>query len=405
MYKSLDELLKYLDPWAGTHEIKNETKALLEAQKDVLNQTKDIAQKAMTPAEEKAARDRAEIQQRRLADTAQNLLNKIGRKSFERSDKDEATAKKLKDVFDFAEDNMLVDNMRKTANEQMREGRINTAIQQQQENVDTLTKMVKKMEENREEDLDRLIKKQKELQKDLKQLADRMEKLQKKAREAGKNPDAKARGRELRKLADEQKKLQEETQKKMRELARLQAPDAAKALGEAGDKMARAARQMDKGDDPDEAQKDALDRLEEAREELDQAQKDAEEELAREQLVRIADQLKGMKERQDAALEESADFHRRLMRRTDWDGGLRMTLGHSAAAQEDLAKEARELKKKLEAAPVFAHILGKAADAMEKAAKVMTDRRDNGEEQSHARKKKRNSAFAACHRFRQNSTR
>src|SRR5262249_36566984 len=161
-----------------------------------------LAQKEMTPEELKAALERAAILQRRLGERTQNLLNKMERVAAEREEKDKDTADRLRAAASIADDehDKLVQNMKNTEEYQLRKRQVNKAIQKQQENVATLDKKAKALEEQRADDLERLIKKQKQLQKDLNELADRLEKLQKKARQASRNPDAKERERALKRL-------------------------------------------------------------------------------------------------------------------------------------------------------------------------------------------------------------
>src|SRR5206468_12044632 len=133
-------------------------------------------------------------------------------------------------------------------------------------------------------------------------------------------------------------------------------------------------RQLQGDDDPEEAQKEALERLEEAQERLAKAQEQAEEELAREQLAKIADHIKSLKERQDAATQESASLHQRMLQQSRWTRGLLDSLSKHGGTQADLGKETENLKEKLAGAKVFAHILQRAADSMGQASKRIDKR-------------------------------
>src|SRR5262249_5314526 len=182
----------------------------------------------------------------------------------------------------------------------------------------------------------------------------------------------------LKKLADEQRELQEQAEKRARELARLQAPRAGKALDQAGQKMERAAKRLDQGEDPEDDQKEAMERVQEAQEQLQQAQDRAEEELAREQLARIADRIKGLKERQDAAIGESTRLHKAMLRSGRWTQALVHGLGDHQQAQEGLGKDTAAVKEKLKGALVFELILDKTVKAMDGAAAKIKERHRNG---------------------------
>ena len=100
---------------------------------------------------------------------------------------------------------------------------------------------------------------------------------------------------------------------------------------------------MQDGADPAAQQDEALERLEEARRDLREARQAIEEELAREKLAKLADQIKGLKERQESRLEESARIHQQLLQRKQWSRGLLSSLRDLARSQDHLAKEAAGL--------------------------------------------------------------
>src|SRR5262249_39828344 len=137
----------------------------------------------------------------------------------------------------------------------------------------------------------------------------------------------------------------------------------------AGD-MEQAGQRLERDpDDADESQQEALKRLNEARQRLQQAQEEVEEELARERLAKVADLIKRLKERQEAALAEGDRIEREVLLRKQWDRGLRASLGGLADTQDGLAKETKSLAEgRLAGAKVFTHILAKAGSAMERAA-------------------------------------
>src|SRR5262249_31302487 len=241
------------------------------------------------------------------------------------------------------------------------------AISNQEESIKTLQQMAEAIQEGRDSEIERLLQKQRAEGKNLEELADRLERLRKKAKEAKTKE-------ERQKIAEEERQLQEEVEKKARELARLQAPQAGKALDQAAQKMERAAKQLDQGEDGEEDQKEALKQLQEAQKKLAQAQERTEEELARERLARIADQIKGLKDRQDAATAESERLYKGMLRSGFWTDGLLNSLGSLADTQEGLSKETTRLKEKLKGAAVFELILDKTVKAMDAAAAKMKER-------------------------------
>jgi hypothetical protein len=382
--QSLDELLKYLEHWAGTQEMRGEIRAALQEQRDLKAELERVGPDPQ-PGDDQAqaaVRKVAEFQ-RRLADKTQRLIDKMERVAQERAEKDPAGAEMLEKAAQIGKDAMLPLEMSDT-DKQLREKdpatgqnrpQVNRAIGQQGESIKTLEQMVKALDEQRKDEIERLVKKQKGAQKELDELGERLEKLRKKVEQARKIPDAAQRKAELKKLAEEQRKLEEEARKKSRELARLQAPRAGKEMARAAEEMGKAARKLEEGEDPDEAQQEAQDRLDRAQDDLQEAQKEAENELAREQLARIADQIKGLKERQDAAIEESQRLHRQMLK-AGWTRALVASLKQHGQGQAGLGKEAAGLTEKLKGAPVFEMLLKKSGKAMQEATQRIAEHRE-----------------------------
>src|SRR5262249_36189422 len=166
----------------------------------------------------------------------------------------------------------------------------------------------------------------------------------------------------------EQEQLGKEAQQMVRELTRLRQEQALQALNEAGASMERAGRQLERNEEDQDAQEETLDRLNEARRALQQQNEEIEEELAREKLARAADQIKRLKERQDAAIAEAERIQREVLQKKEWERGLLISLKELAQNQKDLGDETDSLAKgKLAQAQVFARILAKAAEAMKQA--------------------------------------
>ena len=382
--RSLDDLLKYLDNWADLQQVRGEVRKLQEEQEQLQEETQKLQQdmgkgkqpqpglNKLTPQQERKVLELAS-RQRELARELQRLLEKMESMAENRAVKDPQTAEQLQKAVEIGKRDRVPDEMRDTAKQlhdptgEIKGPQLNRAITNQEESSKTLRQMAEALQDSRDAEVERLLAKQKTEGKNLKDMADRLERLRKKVKEA-KTPE------ERKKLAEEQERLQEEVEKKARELARLQAPQAAKALDQAAEKMGRAARRLEGGDDAEEEQKQALEQLQEAQEKLDQAKERTEEELARERLARIADEIKGLKERQDAAIAESGRLHKGMLRSGFWKDGMLNSLGDLMKTQDGLGKETARLKEKLKGALVFEMILDKTVKAMNRAAKKMKDR-------------------------------
>jgi hypothetical protein len=169
-------------------------------------------------------------------------------------------------------------------------------------------------------------------------------------------------------LARAQEKLQQDAQEVLRELTRLGIPEANQDLADAGEQMEQASGRMQRGEQAAGVRAEALDRLQEARRSVNAAKQEMAEELAREKLVKVADDIKRLQSRQHAAVAEGQRVHDAGTAEHWRKRPLLLSLGQLAHAQQDLGRETQELAQgKLAEAKVFARILGKAAQAMKQA--------------------------------------
>jgi hypothetical protein len=122
---------------------------------------------------------------------------------------------------------------------------------------------------------------------------------------------------------------------------------------------------MEGGQQGEDEQQETLARLNEAQRELQRARKEAEEELGREQVTRLADLIRPLKERQDALSADTARFQETIQRKGKWERSLRGDLMRKAEAQRGLGADTEDIaEKRLSKAPVFARLMRRASEAM-----------------------------------------
>ncbi len=372
------ELLKLLEPWGNLQEIKGETQALRQEQRKLqeeahkLNQEETRGRKSseLDPSQQAALKQAAELQTK-LGERAAELLGKMERAGQERRQKDPALAEALRQAAQLGRQDNLSGQM-KDAAQKILDNTLEAGGKAQQKALQTLENMTRALEESREKELDRLRKKLKDVEAKMADLGRRQDELRKKVQEANQLTDPMARQEELRRLAREQEKLRQETQEMIRELTRLRAERAARAAADAAERMGRAGQQLTQNQDPDDDQDEALDRLNEARRAVQREQEQIEDELAREKLAKVADQLKALKARQESLLADGERIGRKVLQQKGWDRALRGSLSDLNENQKELAEETEALAKgKLAGAQVFARILSRAAAAMKQAAADM----------------------------------
>jgi hypothetical protein len=386
--KTLSELLKLLEPWSSTREVKGEAKSILQEQRKLAEQTAGLAQEIPLNAERDALKasqqtelEQAEESQRDLAERASRLLQKLRRLATDRASRDPDTSKQLGEAANRGEETEVTAKMQE-AEQEIHKLQLSRAGQQQLASARAMEEVVRALEEHRDEDLDRLIKKMKEMEQALADLTEEQDRLREKAKQASQIADPTKRKEALKRLAREQAQLQRQTRELVRTLSRLRAERASQALGRASSEMQRAGQQLERGENSDGEQEELLERLNEAQQKLREAREEVEEELAREKLAKLADLIKGLRQRQESLLAESARIHREVLQLSSWPRRMLASLRSLADAQHGLGEETdRMAKEKLMDAKVFAYLLDKAGRDMDQASGRMLERLDKAQEQ------------------------
>jgi hypothetical protein len=392
--KTLKDLLASLDPFASTIQIKGEAKSILEQQKALEAETQKLIDqgliskdpKDLTNTEREKLKELRE-KQREVQERTHKLLELMDKVSKDRKDKDPETAKELEDARKHAleskEKKPALPDSIQDALDSLKENKLGEASAAQKQAIERLSELAKELEDRREQELDRLAKKLREKEKELEEIAQEQERLQKKARDIDKIKDPKKREEELRSLARQQRELKKKAEELAKQLSRMRQQRAGQALGRAVEQMERAGQQMEGGKNPDDDQEEALDRIDEAQEEVERAREAAEDQLAREQLAKIADVLKGFKDRQDGLIANAGDIQQRVLRKKSWEREKTTVELQRLAENQNLLGEdvADAAKDKLAAAKVFAQALRKCADTMKRAGERMRERYKKANEQ------------------------
>ncbi len=437
---TLQSLIEQLEPWSGAGQIRGEARGLLGEIKRQIEKAERTAEKTpegspeqLTP-EQKGELEKNGLTDDRIAERGRQLVEKMNRLAVE---KDAAVANKLdlaakkgaeaeakrneakgqpagsaeskrlnreateldadaKQARDAAEDiKREADALRNAATagnaeqlkEQLRQAggltrqnQPGRAANEQKAAAANLEKLLNSLDEQKAQDADRMSKKLKDANADLNKLLDEQERLQKKVEAAEQLKDPMQRQAELEKLAREQEKIEAEAKDLTQRLTRNQSEPAAQELRRATREMEQARERLENGEAASEKMDDALDRLDDAQRELDQANRKNEEELAREQMAKFADDIKALRDREQRLLDESARIHALVKKDKKWERPVRTSLNDLRRQQETLAGEVRALlEKKFQSAAVFGRMLRQSADAMDLAGKRIDSRLDAAE--------------------------
>jgi hypothetical protein len=398
--ESLKELIQQMDPTAKMNDQKNKLRDIIDREKANLKELEEM--KADKQNLEKQFPDKLDeidkifkekvgqkvLEQRELAQQTEKLIQEM-KAELEEQQKlgNKENAEKLKEAIERLEKPKL-DPMKQAENKLPINTQMNRNAQElqnqsqpPQKNLDQQKAIIDQLEnslgamEGRNEDMTRQeIQERKDAEKRIDDLNKKTQKLREDFKKAELLEDMEEKLKKKEELAAQHEKLVDEIEKTRRELARLQEQRAANELNQAADEVDKARQKVQNGGDPDQDLKNAQAKLDRAKEDL----KESEEQLARELLIKIADQLKGLKERQDAVLQRSEDFHPKVIRLKSWTDALLDTIGGNVDAQKDIAEETDGLKTKLKEAKVFHSILERAKKSMDDAEKLMKTRQTEG---------------------------
>jgi hypothetical protein len=137
--------------------------------------------------------------------------------------------------------------------------------------------------------------------------------------------------------------------------------------------------QENQADEAEEDLQQALEDLEQAERELAQEERKAQEQLAREMLERIADELESMIAREQQVIEETNRLEALRRERGNWSRAQLKSLRDLADIQRNLKTETDRLVDVVKAAEVFALALKGASREMERAAERLEERLTDGE--------------------------
>jgi hypothetical protein len=449
---TLKSLLDKLEPWSGAGEVRGEARSILGELNKQLDQTQQLKdqQKAgmsgtsreqLTP-EQQAELDKAALRPDRTGDRARQLIEKIDRLAVEKKgtlkekedllQKKEAEAKKAEeeakkqpdgseeqkaarqranDLRDEADDirqnrdalkaemealtksieesnSQTLKQQLQNVGEQVRQNRLESAIQNQQAGIANLQKLIDALEEKPQSAAeDMLGKKRAEAGNQLDKLIDKQDLLQKKIEATKKITDPEKQRDELQKLMREQEQIRQETEELAQKLTRAQADGAAQDLRKAARQMEGARQQLEQGERPEREQDEALDRLEDAEKRLEEMRAADDTELLREKLIKMADLIRAIRERQHTALTETKRLQDGVKKAAGWANEksgavLRTNLNNIIEQQEGLSKELDGLvEKRFRGVPVFERMLKHSIDAMGQAAQRLKARKEDALDQ------------------------
>jgi hypothetical protein len=381
--RSLRGILSDLSRWRNERNLNADLRGLSSDQQALSTATAEVGQKTLTRSQaELTDQERADLaklssRQQQVADDVDAFRERLKETIEEAATSQPDVAEAFQKALEMIEESALSGEMRQAAND-LNRNRIGDAVSAQQKIVETMRKIQNELDQREVTDTETLVKKLDESRQDLAAARSLQETLQKKAEAVSNMADSTERDTQLEQLRREQKKLREGLEEALRRLQRLQS-SASEPTSRAAEQMSNAESDLANGD-PEEAlerMNETLDDLEQADRELAADQKAVEEQLAREQMEKLADQLKSLLARQQAAIGETERLQLEFEAAGKWSRVRLKSLSHLTETQQNLLDETNEAAKNVGSIEIVALSLRGAIRYMQRTIDLL-DKRETG---------------------------
>ncbi|MCC6126167.1 MAG: hypothetical protein IT426_14490 [Pirellulales bacterium] len=378
---ALERLLAQLKQSEGYRRFHRELSLLLRDQEETERRTGEVGKRTLTkPLVELPPQDVADLRilaarQGEHARTLDRILQAMRQAAEELRRDDPVAADTLSDALEEAS-RMAIGGSMRAGGEYLRQNQLGQAAASQKEIIRQLQEVLDILANRRNRELDRLVKKLREAAADIDAIAKEQAELHRAMEKNAQNPPDAGAKQAWRRLAEEQARLRQETEKLTRRLERLTAQQAAAAATRAAGEMGAAGEAAAAGNGAGACQGAAAAEksLAEAARQLDERKRQAELDLAVEQLARLEDSVKHLHAQQQKAGEETERLDKLRQQAGDWSRSQLASLRDIARMQRGLREDAKKLAEQLAAAGAFNLTLNGAAADMGRAADLLDER-------------------------------
>jgi hypothetical protein len=383
---SLEKLLALLKQSEGYRQFHRDLSMLLRDQEETARRTGDVGKRTLTksladlPPQDVADLRMLAAREGEHARTLDRILQAMQQATADLRSDDPVAADTVSDALEEARRAGIAGAMR-AVGENLRENQIGQSTVGQKDILRQIQEVMDILANRRIQELDRLVKKLREASADLDAAAKREADLRAAAGRNAQSPADDRAKNEWNKLAEEQDRLRKETEKLARRLERLTADRAAELSKQAAAEMANAAQAATacNGGGACQGAGAAEKALNDAIQKLEERKREAELELAVEQLSKMEDAVKHLHAQQLKAGEETDRLERIRAAEGNLTRSQLASLRDAARLQKSLEEDARKLAEQLTAAGAFQLTLSGAADDMARAASLL-ENRATGEE-------------------------
>jgi len=380
---ALEQMLDQLARWDDYRRFHREISQLLRDQQELTARTAEVGRSTLTKdAKDLRPQELADLKilvarQIELARRLDRIQQAMQQTADQLQQSDPLAAQTVADALAEARRLAISGQMLATGGHIDR-NQVGQAARAQKQIAEDLQEVLDILANRRQQELVRLVEKLKEAENDLADVEQRQGDLQDEMEAAAGEPDE-AQRRKLRELGRRQEQLRKETEQMARRLQRLLADRASRTTAGAAAQMGQAGQCAGGGDCEGASRSAAAAKkdLAQARRELTQRRRQAQAELAGEQLAHLEDDVKRLRVQQQNVVDQTERFEE--LRRTE--GRLTRAqvagLRDLARRQEFLCTETLQLADQLVGAGAFHLALLVAARDMQQAAELL-GRRQTG---------------------------
>ena len=390
---TLEKQLAEMSRWDSHRQFHRDLAQVRRDQERINEETAKLGRETLTKdLQALTQQERADLQ--KLADEQQVLgrrFEKVERQMQDAASKltgdDAATAETLTDAVREARQSNLARQMGE-AGKNVGSNQIGQAVAVQKKVLEQLGEMLDILGNRQESSLARLVEKLKTAENELAEMRKTQAGLRKQIDEASKIADPVERKRQLERLAKQEQELAEKAQAMARRLERLQANSASRSSSSAAKSLGKSGQAGSQGDagQAGESARQAEKDLEQAQAEAANSRRQAEMDLAFEQLTKMQDQLAALRSRQQEVVGEAERLEGIRQSSGRLSRGQAESVGQLGREQRQVGAETSQMAEKLASAEAFALALRRATEEMSRAAEKFDHQQTDATAQGAARR-------------------
>ena len=365
---TLDDLIRSLAQHEGFRRLRHDVAILRQNQDKLASQTDQLRDTTLgqsldtlTPTQ-RADLTRLAQRQSELARRFDNLVTRMEQIRDQVSPSDPLVEAAIEDALELVSRVRLPGQMRESGRN-IEQNRMGDATQRQTEIDDGLRQLLAILDPHQQREGQRQLQQLQRAAAELENQIRGQTRWQDKLTKAQTQTDGQPRQRQLQKLERERQQTADELERLARQLQRLQAPHAADSVTKAAE-TARQAAPADQASRAAQQSQQMENELRQARQQLAERIRQAEADLARQQLAQLRQLLQGLADRQQAVIDETVRLEDLRENRGQRSRAQRISLHQLSAEQRLLAVEADNLSPRLEPWEVFHLALASAKQQM-----------------------------------------